>query len=115
MLLVAVISCGIVFAATLDTFTLSPATITPNGDTVDDEATITVEFNESIDYNIEILDGSTVVKALVADTGTSDSVTWNGKDSSNDLVAEGDYIVNVSWASGVESAFKTITVDLPET
>ena len=87
----------------LVTYTISNTTISPNGDGVEDDTEIDVEFSESVSAAIKIENASGVVRIVYTSPSVTDPnpKTWDGTDGSSDLVADGTYHVNITMDDGV--------------
>ena len=90
----------------LVTYTISNTTISPNGDGIEDDTEIDVEFSESVDAAIRIEDATGVIKTLYtgSDVTDPDPQTWDGTDDGSNIVADGTYQVNVTMDDGVNPA-----------
>ena len=87
----------------LVTYTISNTTISPNGDGIEDDTEIDVEFSEPVDATIRIENASGVIRTLYtsSDVTDPDPQTWDGTDDSSNIVADGVYQVNVTMDDGV--------------
>ncbi|MEA1992038.1 MAG: CARDB domain-containing protein, partial [Thermodesulfobacteriota bacterium] len=87
----------------LTTYTISNTTISPNGDGVEDDTEIDVEFSESVAATITIENAIGTVKTLYtgSDVTNPDPQVWNGTDGDGATVACGIYQVNITMDDGV--------------
>jgi uncharacterized repeat protein (TIGR01451 family) len=102
-------------AGGLDTSFATPNPFSPNGDLVNDTTTIHYCLETNGTITATILDvNDVIIKTLFADTALlagTHSVTWDGKDDSNVVVADGDYkyLIKETTAGVITSGI--ITVD----
>jgi flagellar hook assembly protein FlgD len=90
----------------------------PNGDGSKDTTTLTASLTYSSNWTVDIKNsGGTVVRTFTG-TGTSISVTWDGKDSSGVIQPEGTYSYTItatepsSGTVATENSASNITIDL---
>ena len=86
----------------LTTYTISNTTISPNGDGIEDDTSIDVEFSETVSAAIVIENASGFVRTLYTSSNVKDPKPkiWDGTDG-GDIVACGTYQVNVTMDDGV--------------
>ena len=83
----------------LVTYTISNATISPNGDGIMDDTEIDVKFSEPVDATILIENVTGVVKSIYASSSkVTDPTpkTWDGTNDGGNVVADGIYYVNIT-------------------
>lgn len=102
----------------ISSFEIDHPTISPNGDGFNDSVEIDLEFNESSDYDIEILDSdeNVVYDWSGNNVGNPNPKTWEGIYESNDtVVPDGVYTIRVSLEDLAGNTYvdtnETITVD----
>ena len=85
------------------TCTISNPKISPNGDGVEDDTEIDVEFSESVAVTITIENATGTVKTLYtgSDVTNPDPQVWNGTAGDGTTVACGIYQVNITMDDGV--------------
>lgn len=91
----------------------TPATISPNGDGVDDSASITFSASEDVTWQATIANQSGTTVRTFTGTGSAASLTWDGRDASGAVVPDGSYTVTLAAqsASGTATpATLTITI-----
>lgn len=85
----------------------SPDPFSPNGDAVKDATTISFSVNRAASWSVSVSErtwtGSTSGAAAV-------SVTWDGKNSGNAVVGDGNYPASVRASSGSETAAASTSV-----
>ena len=80
-------------APTLTSISASPNPFSPNGDGIQDTTTISFTSDQAGTYSIDIKDSTATIKRTLTGNllaGTN-SVVWDGKDSSNTVVPDGTY------------------------
>ena len=90
----------------------NPSPFDPN----EENTTINFTLNTQSDVTIKIYDGASVINTIRDNstmTAGSHSVTWDGRDSSNNIVDEGSYTYNVLAENehGFDAETGSITVD----
>jgi flagellar hook assembly protein FlgD len=98
-------------APALVTYTISNATISPNGDGIEDDTEIDVEFSEAVAAAIKIENATGVIKTLYTSSSVKDPKPkiWDGTDVGDNIVADGTYQVNITMDDGVNPMVYDIT------
>ena len=88
-----------------------PGVLTPNGDGIGEETTVSYSLSTRATLEVDVLDSSArVVRSLVsgqAYRSGSPSVVWNGRDSAGKRVRDGVYRVRVTATSPGQDAGKS--------
>jgi flagellar hook assembly protein FlgD len=85
----------------------TPLLFSPNGDNNQDTTQITADVGVAADWTVEIKDASEQVVRTFSGTGTNISVTWNGRDQSNQLFPDGDYTWTINATDPVTQSQAT--------
>lgn len=100
-------------APTIENFDIINPIFSPNGDGIKDTVTIDVGFSKSVKAKIDIKKESDKTEVINLYQSNSvknpDPKVWNGKDSLDTMVSDGNYLVEVSYNEFFQD--KTITVD----
>jgi len=75
--------------------TVTPGAISPNGDGVDERATIAWTSDERARGAVRILRGTTLVRRWAQATGTGATIAWDGRDAAGRRLPDGRYAVEV--------------------
>jgi flagellar hook assembly protein FlgD len=75
--------------------TLSPATLSPNGDGYAESATLRWSKTDVAKATIDVLKGSSVIRS-VAPAATATAWTWDGRDKAARGVADGTYVLRLT-------------------
>jgi len=96
---------------------VSPHVVTPNGDGIGESASVSFSLSARADVAVEVLNADSKVVRTVAgsyayQTGRA-SLTWNGRNSSGNLVHDGTYRVRITATSPGQQVRKSrgIVVD----
>lgn len=97
-------------------FSLSPNPFSPNGDGSKDSTIVKASFSETVQYTLQIKNGSDYLMRAWNGIDASLQITWDGKNSSGTKVPDGTYNVILTGASliGVPLVLNgtlTVTVD----
>ncbi len=90
-------------------FSIRPNPFSPNGDGVKDATKIKVMFTTTVDWLLQIKDGTGAVVRSWTGTGASLTQVWDGKDEDGNYVPDGKYKCTVS--AGSVKKTKKVTVD----
>lgn len=88
----------------------TPATITPNGDSVDDTSTVSFRLARQANVNVHVDDGSgTLVRTLLNETSGAGTrrVEWDGKNDGGTVVPAGTYRYTVTANDGTYSSVRS--------
>jgi len=96
-------------SVSITSFSISPNPFSPNGDGVKDTTTIKATFTTTVNWLLQIKNGAGKVTRSWTGTGTSLTITWDGKDKNGNIVLDGKYKCTISAGSATKT--KTITVD----
>ncbi|MEX1141910.1 MAG: FlgD immunoglobulin-like domain containing protein [Thermoleophilaceae bacterium] len=99
-------------------FATAPLAISPNGDSVRDEATVGFDLTEPAEVSFSIIDrDGAPVRELVDDEELAGDAkhryTWNGRDDDGEVVPDGTYRMRVvrRKEGRIVNSYKTIEVD----
>ncbi len=107
-----------VSAPSITGLSAAPATISPNGDGNADTTTISFNLSANANVTVSILNGSSVeMKRLIDNQSKSTGsilTTWDGKDTTGNVVADGVYTAKVTAtnAGGTDSKSTNVTVSV---
>ena len=93
---------------------VSPAYFSPNGDGIQDTTTISGTLSQSGGWTLTIRDPSGTVIRTYSGSGTSVSVTWDGKNSGGQVTSDAAYGIEVT-VSGAANPSGTTRVVLDDT
>jgi len=106
---------GVVVDRTLGFPTVSPSTISPNGDGARDSATVGFTLTRQANVTLAVLHGATVVRTVTAGTLAAGdrSLIWDGKLTGGEDAPNGDYQLRVTadGSIGVTSVSVGVKVD----
>jgi flagellar hook assembly protein FlgD len=78
-------------------FSVAPTPFSPNGDGVKDTTTVESTFWDSLAWTLTVKNTTgSVVRNLGTGTGSSVSMTWDGRDDTGVIVKDGTYTVSLS-------------------
>jgi hypothetical protein len=94
---------------------VSPNVFSPDGNGINDTASISFDLNLATTAKVEIYQNATVIKEImneILDSGTH-NVTWNGTNTAGDPAGEGDYIYKITATNseGNDEATGAVTID----
>jgi len=93
---------------------VAPASFSPNGDGTNDSTSISFNLNADANVSVSILNSSSVEMKKLLDnqskTAGSVLVNWDGKDSTNNVVADAKYTVKVTATNGAGTDTKSTDV-----
>jgi flagellar hook assembly protein FlgD len=94
---------------------ISPLYFSPNGDGVQDTATLsgTVSFDDG--WTLQIINSAGSVIRTVAGTGSAMSWTWNGLDGNSLMAPDGVYTLQVTATAGTSTTVASASVTLDNT
>jgi len=91
--------------------TIGNLAISPNGDGVQDNTTVSFAVSEEADWGIAIRDGDGVLVRHVTGRGTSAKLTWAGKDDNGSQLPEGTFTLTAT-ATSPDGEARPATADI---
>ncbi len=107
-------TCTVVVNRTLGFPTVTPRTISPNGDGVDDTAVVGFKLTRRADVTLAIMRGSAVLRSIHAGGALArgpETVAWNGKIAGGAALANGAYTARLTAVGNIG----TVSVSVPFT
>jgi flagellar hook assembly protein FlgD len=97
---------------TINSFTVSPNSFSPNGDGTNDATTVKAAFNADVGWTLQARNSSGSLMRSWNGNGSSCSVTWDGKNNLGNKVSDGSYQLTLarSSQSGISLQSRTIQV-----
>ncbi len=97
----------------IQSYTVSPAFFSPNGDSAQDTTTASASFTfDDVNWTLNIKASDNTVVRTTSGVGSSLNYVWNGKDAANIVQADGLYTFDLQIADGSATAGMTRTVTL---
>jgi len=95
----------------IETYTISNPEFSPNDDSVKDATTIDLKFSETVDYNIKIKSGETIIKNWTGTALNPIAKIWDGEGSTGDGVYTVEITITDRAGTVATDTSETITID----